>query len=84
MMKRALVIFLCLGITFLPAISSAGVGRKIPGTDRVFLPPLPTPKIPGKTGTAQPELKLTVAPKPKLKAVLTTETGKPELVLKVD
>ena len=81
MLKRILAVFLCLGIAFLPAISSAGAGKKIPGTERVFLPPLPKPKAPNKIGTAQPELKLKVAPKPKLKAVLTTDTAWPELML---
>ena len=70
MMKRALAVFLCLGIAFLPAIGNAGAGTKIPGFYKAFLPPLPKPKIPNSREKAQPELKLTVAPKPKPKQCL--------------
>jgi filamentous hemagglutinin len=76
-MKRALAVFLCLGITFLPAIGNAGAGAKIPGFDRAFLPPLPKPKTPDKTGAAQPELKLTVAPKPKHKDASVRASSSP-------
>src|SRR5208283_53930 len=77
MIKRALAVFLCLGITFLPAIGNAGAGAKIPGFDRAFLPPLPKPKTPDKTGAAQPELKLTVAPKPKHKSASVQASSSP-------
>ncbi|MGO9018926.1 MAG: filamentous haemagglutinin family protein [Syntrophobacteraceae bacterium] len=62
-MKRALAVFLCLGIAFLPAISSAGAGTKIPGFDKSFLPPLPKPKLPAAMAKDQPVLDLTVTPK---------------------
>jgi filamentous hemagglutinin family protein len=77
MIKRALAVFLCLGITFLPAISNAGAGAKIPGFDRAFLPPLPKPKTPDKAGAARPELKLTVDPKPKHKSASVLASSSP-------
>ncbi|MGO9691291.1 MAG: filamentous hemagglutinin N-terminal domain-containing protein, partial [Syntrophobacteraceae bacterium] len=77
MVKRALAVFLCLGITFLPAISNAGAGAKIPGFDRAFLPPLPKPKIPNTTEKTHPELRLTVAPKPKHKGASVLASSSP-------
>ena len=66
-MKKVLVIFLCLWIAFLPAMGHAGAGTTIPGFYKSLAPPLPKPKPPNATGTAQPELELTVAPKSKPK-----------------
>ena len=69
MMKRALAVFLCLGIAFLPAMSNAGAGTKIPGFYKdLFCPLFPSPKLPTRNGKAQPELELTVAPKSKPKS----------------
>ncbi len=67
-MKRALAVFLCLGIAFLPAIGNAGAGTRIPGIDKSFLPPLPKPKLPAVMAKDQPALNLTVVPKIKPKA----------------
>ena len=65
-MKRALAVFLCLGIAFLPAISSAGAGTKIPGFYKSLLPALPKPKLPAAMAKDQPALNLTVTPKNQL------------------
>jgi len=75
MMKRALAVFLCVGIAFLPAISHAGAGTKIPGFYKSLLPPLPKPKLPNGTETTLPELNLTVTPKSKPKAASVPATS---------
>src|SRR5208283_990523 len=74
-MKRALAVFLCVGIAFLPAISHAGAGTKIPGFYKSLLPPLPKPKLPNGTETTLPELNLTVTPKSKPKAASVPATS---------
>ena len=79
MMKRVLAVLLCLGIAFLPVMSQAGAGRKIPGFERSFLPPLPKPKLANGTRVNPPALTLTVAPKikPAAASVAVTSLGSP-------
>jgi filamentous hemagglutinin family protein len=67
MMKRALAVLLCLGIAFLPAMSQAGAGTKVPGFYKSLLPPLPKLKLLNGTGETLPKLTLTVAAKSKPK-----------------
>ena len=75
MIKRALAVFLCLGIAFLPVMGHAGAGTTIPGFYKSLAPPLPKPKLPNAAGKAQPELTLTVAAKIKQK----DSSAKPDL-----
>jgi len=60
-MKKGLAVLLCLCIAFLPAISYAGAGSKIPGFYKSLMPPLPKPPLPNTGTLFQHGLNLTVA-----------------------
>ncbi len=53
---------MCLCIAFLPAISYAGAGTKIPGFYKSLMPPLPKPKLPNTATPLLHGLNLTAAP----------------------